>query len=152
MTIETPRALFFYGVLLPGLASGRMGELVALLGEALPTTVAGRLFAVPDPRGHFPVMLEAAGEDRVSGAVLIRGPRFGAAELAELDAFEGFDPVRPGQSDYVRRSLSATLGDGGTVSADAYWWNRPVGADFVLIAHGDFARYLAETGLPPLPG
>lgn len=152
MTIETPRALFFYGVLLPGLASGRMGELVALLGDAAPATVAGRLFAVPDPRGHFPVMLEAAGNDRVSGAVLVPGPRFGAAELAELDAFEGFDPARPEQSDYVRRGLSATLVDGRTVPADVYWWNRPVGTDFVPIAHGDFARYLAETGLPPLPG
>ena len=150
--IETPRALFFYGVLLPGLVSGRMGELVALLGEALPATVAGRLFAVSDPRGHFPVMLEAAGEERVNGAILVPGPRFGAAELAELDAFEGFDPAHPGQSDYVRKGLSATLGDGRTVSSDAYWWNRPVGADFVPIAHGDFARYLAETGVPPLPG
>ena len=150
--IGTPRALFFYGVLLPGLASGRMGELVALLGEAFPATVAGRLFAVPDPRGHFPVMLEAAGEGRVSGAILVPGPRFGAAELAELDAFEGFDPARPGQSDYVRQGLSAALGDGSMVSADGYWWNSPVGADFVPIAHGDFARYLAETGLPPLPG
>ena len=150
--IETPQALFFYGVLLPGLVSGRMGELVARLGEALPATVAGCLFAVPDPRGHFPVMLEAAGESRVSGAVLVPDPRFGAAELAELDAFEGFDPARPGQSDYVRRGLSARLGDGGTVSADAYCWNRPVGANFVPIPHGDFARYLAETGVPPLPG
>lgn len=152
MTIETPRALFFYGVLLPGLASGRMSELVALLGEARPATVAGRLFAVPDPRGHFPVMLEAAGRNRVSGAILVPGSRFGTAELAELDAFEGFDPARPGQSDYVRRGLSATLGDGSTVSADAYCWNRPVGTDFVPIAHGDFARYLAEAGSPPLPG
>ena len=146
------RALFFYGVLMPGLVSGRMAELVALLGAPRPASVSGRLYAVPDPRGHYPVMIAADDAERVNGAVLAPGPMFGCGELAELDAFEGFDPTNPGASDYVRGRFQATLADGLTLSADAYRWNRPVTADFIPIPHGDFARYLAESGARPLPG
>jgi gamma-glutamylcyclotransferase (GGCT)/AIG2-like uncharacterized protein YtfP len=146
------RTLFFYGVLMPGLVSGRMAELVALLGPPRPATVSGRLFAVPDPRGHYPVMVATAGAERVSGAMLAPGPSFGAVELAELDAFEGFDPADPSGSDYIRAGLHAMLADGLTLEADAYQWNRIVGVDFIAIPHGDFARYLAEGGATPLPG
>jgi gamma-glutamylcyclotransferase (GGCT)/AIG2-like uncharacterized protein YtfP len=104
------RTLFFYGVLMPGLVSGRMAELVALLGPPRPATVSGRLFAVPDPRGHYPVMVATAGAERVSGAMLAPGPSFGAVELAELDAFEGFDPADPSGSDYIRAGLHAGSG------------------------------------------
>ena len=146
------RPLFFYGVLMPGLVSGRMAEFVALLGAPRPATVSGRLYAVPDPRGHYPVMVAAEGAERVSGTVLSPGPLFGARELAELDAFESFDPADPIASDYVRDRLDATLADGLTLCADAYRWNRTIGADFIPIAHGDFARHLTESGATPLPG
>ena len=146
------RPLFFYGVLMPGLVSGRMAELVALLGPPRPATVSGRLFAVPDPRGHYPVMIAAQGAERVSGAVLVPGPQFGAGELAELDAFEGFDPADPAASDYIRDGLHARLADGLTLGAQAYRWNRAIGVDFIPIAHGDFVRYLAESSAQPLPG
>ena len=149
---ELPDALFFYGVLRPGLASGRMAGLIALLGQARPATISGKLYAVPDPRGHYPVMIAAGAGERVHGTVLFPGPRFGAAELAEFDAFEGFEPGNPDGSDYLRRTLVATSSDGSAVDADAYHWNRAVGGDSILIAHGDFARYLAESGARPLPG
>ena len=147
-----PDALFFYGVLRPELASGRMAELVALLGDPRPATVAGRLYAVPDARGHYPVMI--AGEDggRVRGIIMQLGAMFGGDALAELDAFEGFDPAAHDSSDYIRHSVRAELADGTPLAADAYWWNRAVAADFIPIAHGDFARYLAESGARTLPG
>ena len=147
-----PIALFFYGVLRPGLASGRMAELIGLLGNARPATVSGKLYVVPDPRGHHPAMIAASAGDRVHGTVLTPGPRFGMAELAEFDAFEGFDPVNCDGSDYVRLTLVATLSDGSAANADAYRWNRAVGGDCFPIAHGDFARYLADSGASPLPG
>ena len=146
------RPLFFYGVLMPGLVSGRMAELVALLGPPRPATVSGRLYAVPDERGHYPVMIAAEGAGRVSGAVLAPGPLFGPAELAELDAFEGFYPADPTASDYLRGRLPATLADGQTLATDAYRWNRPVAADFIPIPHGEFARYLAASGARALRG
>ena len=147
-----PGALFFYGVLRPGLASGRMAGLIALLDQGRPATVSGKLFAAPDPRGHFPMMIAADAGEQVHGMVLTPGPRFGTAELAEFDAFEGFKPGNPDGSDYLRRTLVATLSDGSAVDADAYRWNRAVGGGSILIAHGDFARYLAESGARPLPG
>ena len=117
---DLPGALFFYGVLRPGLASGRMAELIALLGRANPATVAGRLYAVPDPRGHYPVMMAAETGERVHGAVLIPGPRFGPAEF---DAFESFGPADPAHSDYLRRSVLAEPAAGNTVEAHAYCWS-----------------------------
>ena len=147
-----PGALFFYGVLQPGLVSGRMAELVAMLGDPRPATVAGLLYAVPDPAGHYPILIPCIGSQRVFGAVMFPGERFGPGELAELDAFERFDPRAPGASDYVRRSREAELPDGTSMGADAYVWNRAIGTDFIPILHGNFERYLAETGACPLPG
>ena len=129
-----------------------MAELVALLSAPRRATVSGRLFAVPDLRGHYPVLTVAEGAECVSGTVFAPGPLFGADELAELDAFEGFDPADPIASDYVRDRLHANLADDLTLDADAYLWNRPVAADFIPIAHGDFARSIAESGVRPLPG
>ncbi len=149
---EVPGALFFYGVLRPGLASGRMAGLISLLGQAHPATVSGKLYAVPDPRGHYPVMIAAGAGERVHGALLIPGPRFGAAEMAEFDAFEGFEPGNPDGSDYLRLTLEVKLSDGSAVDADAYRWNRALRGDSILIVHGDFARYLAESGARALPG
>lgn len=137
-----PPALFFYGVLRPDLASGRMAELVALLGPAIPASVAGSLFAVADADGHYPAMV--AGPGRVRGTLLRLGPAFDHGELAELDAFEG--PA------YRRVSVVVRLGDGSEEAADAYLWCRPTAPDLIAIPHGDFARYLAETGASPLPG
>ena len=152
MTARLPAAVFFYGVLRPGLVSGRMAEIVALLGSPKPATVSGCLYAVPDPRGHYPVMVATRAAERVNGTVLMPGPQFEASDLAELDAFEGFDPADPIASDYVRKRLPATLADGAVFAADVYRWNRAVGADFIPIPHGDFTRYLAESGARPLPG
>ena len=133
--------LFFYGVLMPELASGRMAELVALLDPGQLATVAGTLFAIADPEGHHPAMV--AGPDTVHGRLHRAGPRFGAAELAEMDAYEG--------KDYARRAVEARLADGTLLAGEAYVWLGPT-ARLSPIPHGDFARYLSESGAPALPG
>jgi gamma-glutamylcyclotransferase (GGCT)/AIG2-like uncharacterized protein YtfP len=135
------RPLFFYGVLMPELATGRMAELVALLAPGQAASVAGDLYAIADPEGHHPAMVAGAG--RVFGRLHQLGERFGAAELAELDAYEG--------SAYARLPVTAQLSDGSIVAAEAYLWLSST-HDLAPILHGDFARYLAETGAPALPG
>ena len=135
------RALFFYGVLMPELATGRMAELVALLEPGQVATVAGKLFAIADPDGHHPAMV--AGEGAVHGRLHQLGEQFGAAELAEMDAYEG--------GDYARRPVEVRRADGTLVSAEAYVWTGPT-TGLTTIEHGDFARYLAESGAPMLPG
>ncbi len=137
-----PQALFFYGVLRPDLASGRMAELVALLGPAVPASVEGTLFAVASADGHYPVMV--AGPGRVPGTLLPLGSGFSAEHMAELDRFEG--------DDYWRCPVRAQLADASESTADAYLWCRPVTPALIAIPHGDFARYLAESGATPLPG
>jgi gamma-glutamylcyclotransferase (GGCT)/AIG2-like uncharacterized protein YtfP len=139
---QLPSALFFYGVLRPDLASGRMAELVALLGPAVPASVKGTLFAVASADGHYPAMV--AGPSRVHGTLLRLGPGFSAAHLEELDRFEG--------TDYARRPVMARGANGSESAADAYLWCRPSDSGLAPIPHGDFARYLAETGATPLPG
>ena len=146
------RPLFFYGVLMPGLASGRMADLVALLGPTRPATVSERLFC----GARSARTLSADGHRGGSRAGQRRGAFAGATvrklQLAELDACEGFDPAKPTASDYVREPVHATLAGGLTLGADAYRWNRAIADDFIAIPHGDFARYLAEGGATPLPG
>lgn len=133
--------LFFYGVLMPDLATGRMAELVALLEPGRAATASGRLFAIADTLGHHPAMVD--GEGAVHGRLHQLGPRFGAAELAEMDAYEG--------ADYARRAIVARLEDGSAVPCEAYLWTGTTdGLEAIL--HGDFARYLTESGAPPLPG
>ena len=65
----------------------------------------------------------------------------GAVDLAAVDAFEG--------PDYERREVTV-LGPDGAMTAELYVWiaDLPIAAE--PIAHGDFARWLAETGNRPL--
>jgi gamma-glutamylcyclotransferase (GGCT)/AIG2-like uncharacterized protein YtfP len=135
------RALFFYGVLMPELATGRMAELVALLEPGQAATVAGDLYGIAEPEGHHPAMV--VGEGAVNGRLHLVGTRFGAAELAEMDAYEG--------DAYVRTPVAALLVDGSSIDAEAYVWTGPT-TGLAPILHGDFARYLAESGAPALPG
>ena len=100
------------------------------------------MFAVADQQGHYPVMV--AGSGRVHGSLLPLGHDFSPAALAELDRFEG--------SDYQREPIRARTADGCEHPADAYLWTLPLTPGLVPIPHGDFARYLIETGAPPLPG
>ena len=71
------KPLFFYGVLMPELATGRMAELVALLEPGQVATVPGGLYAIADPEGHHPAMI--AGEGAVLGRLHLLGEQFGSA-------------------------------------------------------------------------
>jgi hypothetical protein len=76
----------------------------------------------------------------------------GTVDLAALDRFEQHDPADPAGSPYLRADIRAWSDAGVACEAQAYIWNRPVDADHVPVPHGDFARYLAETGLAPFSG
>jgi len=130
--------LFFYGVLLDSVAEGAVRDLLHGLGTGQAATVQGLLYAVPDRRGFYPVLVE--GEGVVRGMV----HQAGAFDLAALDRFEGVVPHDPHAGEYRRESVVAELAAGGKVAADAYLYNRVVGADLIPIPHGDFARWLRE--------
>ena len=132
--------LFFYGVLIGEIAPPRVQQLLAGIGPGQAATVRGMLYAVPDARGAYPVLLP--GEGLVYGQL----HEAGSVDLAALDSFEGVDPCDPMAGEYRREALPATLADGRMVEAQAYLWNRPVHDGLVRLAEGDFAHWLAGSG------
>jgi len=133
-----PERLFFYGVLIGDLASPAIRQLLSGLGPGLRASTTGTLFAVLDPRGAYPVLVP--GEGTVHGML----HEAGSVDLVALDAFEGIE--------YRRQPVTVALANGGSGMADAYVYQFAPRPEFLPIAHGDFARWLRETGTAPLAG
>jgi len=132
--------LFFYGVLLDAVAEGPVRALLTGIGPGRRAVAGGLLYAVPDPRGWYPVLVPGDG--------CVRGMchAAGTVDLVALDRFEGVDRSDPAAGEYRREEVAVECDDGHAMRAFAYLYNRPVGPDLVRIAHGDFARWLREGG------
>ena len=130
--------LFFYGVLLQGSADW---PFLRGLGPGRPATTCGALYALPDPLGWYPALIP--GEGSGAGVILGRVHEAGGIDLAALDAFEG--------AAYARRLVPVVV-KGGSLWAEAYVWAMPLPLGAELIAHGDFPRWLTETGRAPYCG
>lgn len=134
--------LFVYGVLIRELARGRAAELIAALDDGLPAITHGSLYAMGrEGGGWYPILLpdeDAGGE--VHGIV----HEAGRVDWQAMDAFE--DAHDGPDAEYHRREIAVRLPNGFTTSAFAYCYARQVPADAVPIAHGDFGRWLRETG------
>ncbi|WP_162935713.1 gamma-glutamylcyclotransferase family protein [Tsuneonella amylolytica] len=128
------RPLFFYGVLIADIAPPRVQRLLAGIGPGRPATARGTLYAVDDPEGAHPAMTE--GEGTVRGML----HEAGSVDLAGLDAFEGAD---------YRRSPIVAECEGEAVAAEAYVWVSDTDG-LEPIPDGDFARWLAGSGLAPI--
>ncbi|MEM6585823.1 MAG: gamma-glutamylcyclotransferase family protein [Pseudomonadota bacterium] len=128
--------LFFYGVLREDVARW---DFLDGLGRGLLATIQGRLYAIPSGSKWYPALLPMTTSD----AVEVRGAvhEANAVDLAAVDAFEG--------PDYERRALTVQ-GPGGETRAELYVWISDLPPSAVPIAHGDFARWLKETGNAPL--
>lgn len=137
---------FFYGTLLDGSDNPVAQAIHALLAPEGPATAAGALYAVPDATGWFPALLP--GDGPVQGRTYTARAHFSAADLARMDAYEDFDPAAPHASLYLRQAI--VLAQGGP--AQAYRFNQPLPAGSVPIPHGDFRRWLAETGAAQFTG
>lgn len=137
---------FFYGTLLDGSDNPVAREMHRLLEPQGAATVSGTLFGVPDAAGWFPAMVP--GEGAVHGQLYAARSGFSEADLARLDAYEDYDPLRPDASLYVRRAIA--LAGGG--SAQAYVFNQPLPAGAQAIPGGDFRAWLVETGLAQFTG
>lgn len=137
---------FFYGTLLDGSDNPVARDIHALLSPLGPAAVRGALHAVPDADGWFPALV--SGESLAQGRIYQARGHFTAADLARMDAYEDYDPARSEASLYVRCEVE--LAGGGT--AQAYLFNQPLPAGSRPISHGDFRRWLAETGSAPFSG
>jgi gamma-glutamylcyclotransferase (GGCT)/AIG2-like uncharacterized protein YtfP len=139
---------FFYGTLMAG-SGNLVSESVHTRLRALgPATAQGHLFAIPTPEGWYPAFLAEPGGGAVHGAAYAALPEWTAEDLAFLDSYEAYHPDRPEASEYVRQPVEI-LCDGGSGPADAYVYCLPMPADAVPLPHGDFRKFLAETGAAP---
>ena len=136
--------LFVYGVLIRELASGRAAELVAGLDDGLPATTRGHLYAVQGADGWYPVLLPDSEGDEVHGIV----HEAGTVEWQAMDAFE--DAHDGPDAEYQRKSIAVMLPNGFVTEAQAYCYARRVPQEAKLIRHGNFGRWLRETGEQPL--
>lgn len=136
---------FFYGTLLAGNPNPVALELHRLLRPVGPGTVVGMLHAVPDETGWFPALVTGSGE--VFGQVYEARDGFAARDLARMDAYEDCDPADPVGSLYLRKETTVNTA-GGECIAQVYRYNQPLPDGSRPIPRGDFAAWLAETGLP----
>jgi gamma-glutamylcyclotransferase (GGCT)/AIG2-like uncharacterized protein YtfP len=129
--------LFVYGTLLPGLCRHGAMQGAQWLGQAW---VQGALFDL----GDYPGL-------RLEGAT---GPVWGQlagvddALLQRLDAIEAYDPAHPEASEYRRERVWAHRTQGETRLVWTYVYAREC-QHLPRIAHGDYWRYVQETGFVP---
>lgn len=136
---------FFYGTLTHEHDNALTRAVLPLLGPGQRASVRGRLHAVRDKDGWYPVLTAGSGE--VRGWLYEAGPGFGPRALRRLDAYEAFDPGRPAVSEYVRRTVAVRLVRGGTVRAQVYRYNRPLHFGLRAVPCGDFTKFAAAHGL-----
>src|SRR6476646_1490193 len=126
----TSDRLFVYGTLMRGF-DHPMARLLAqhadFLGEA---SCRGRLVLVK----HYPgLLLSDAPSDRVHGELFHL--RAGDELLRELDMYEACGEGFPEPTEYLRRIVEVTLGDGERLAAWTYLYNWPA-LDLPRIASG----------------
>ena len=129
--------IFVYGTLLPGLCRHDAMQGSRSLGKG---TIAGLLYNL----GPYPAVVH--GDGKVWGEVF----EVDDEVLAKLDGIEAFYPQAPAdKSEYIREEVVVHLSKADTtISAWFYRFNRSV-ADKHLIEHGDYLKFLAETGYVP---
>jgi gamma-glutamylcyclotransferase (GGCT)/AIG2-like uncharacterized protein YtfP len=123
-----PRLLVLYGTLRRGEGPHRALGLERRLRYLMPCVVRGRLFDL----GPYPGF--AAGDSLVHGELF---EPLDDAILANLDAFEEYDPVAPANSPFVRESTALV---GSPLAAFIYRYTGPVDG-FPEIASGDWVAY-----------
>lgn len=133
MSSTSKQYLFSYGTLLPGRVPAEIAPIVRkfrIIGEG---EVRGQLYDL----GEYPGAILNKNGQVISGKVLEipQDPHI----LQQLDEYEGFDPVHPQASLFVRRQLLIEVKHGEKLKCWIYVYNRHPG-NAPNIAGGDFLK------------
>jgi gamma-glutamylcyclotransferase (GGCT)/AIG2-like uncharacterized protein YtfP len=120
MPDDSPRYVFVYGTLLPGLAPPAVADVVNALRVVGPGTVPGRLYHL----GAYPGCVLDGDCDGVIHGQVLEIPD--DAVLGRLDWYEGYAAHDDAGSLFLRTVCDVTLGQGGQVRSWIYVYNRPV--------------------------
>lgn len=141
MAIDLPRRLFFYGTLIAG-GPPPVRRALSRLRDLGPARAAGLLYAIYDPQGWYPALVEGPGE--VAGRLYMPSEEFAESDLAALDAYEDCDPGDPAGSLY-RRLVATVAGQ----PAELYRFNQSLPEHAPAIPDGDFAAWIMREGVRP---
>ena len=137
---------FFYGTLTHEATNPIARALHAKLSGARRAYAKGRLHAIPLDEGWYPGLVADPAGKRVAGYLYETLSGFTSADLARMDAYEGYNPRDLETGDYVRETVEVELDDGQVLAAEVYVHRAPLPAQSEPIPGGDFAAWLAETG------
>lgn len=126
--------LFIYGTLLPGRAPSRLAAVMATLQPLGPGSMRGRLYDL----GRYPgAVSDSTSAGRIQGEVF--GLPDDRAALKTLDAYEGYNPAKPGESLFVRARRPVSLADGRKIRCWVYLYGQDPGKAPV-VPRGDYRK------------
>ncbi|MBG86818.1 MAG: gamma-glutamylcyclotransferase [Verrucomicrobiales bacterium] len=130
--------LFVYGTLRRNAREGIHERYLKGAEFVADATTRGRLFLLT----WYPALImDESTQDVVKGEIY-RLPSF-ETTIKRVDAFEGFDPTRPDDGEYIRSLATVTLSDGSTQSAWMYVFRHDI-SEASLIPSGDFLDVLPQ--------
>jgi gamma-glutamylcyclotransferase (GGCT)/AIG2-like uncharacterized protein YtfP len=139
MSGSGPEHLFVYGTLLDA-RSNEFGRLLDSRGRALgPARLRARLYDA----GSYPAAIPSENPDDIVHGFLYELPD-DPLFLKTIDAYEGWDPKNPQQSEYKREEVAVEV-NGKRKRAWAYLYNRNIGR-LKHIPSGNYRDYLASMG------
>jgi gamma-glutamylcyclotransferase (GGCT)/AIG2-like uncharacterized protein YtfP len=129
-----PELVFFYGTLMAGFDRRRQAGIDDRLAYVGRGSIKAALFDL----GLYPAAVPAP--DRVvSGEVY--EVTDAQSVLPALDAIEGYSPLQPDTSLYLRAPVEVTLQDGAVGQAWVYFYNAPLGRAR-RIQSGDYLEHI----------
>jgi gamma-glutamylcyclotransferase (GGCT)/AIG2-like uncharacterized protein YtfP len=129
-----PELVFFYGTLMAGFDRRRQAGIDDRLAYIGRGSIKAALFDL----GLYPAAVPAP--DRVvSGEVY--EVTDAQSVLPALDAIEGYSPLQPDTSLYLRAQVEVTLQDGAVRQAWVYFYNAPLGRAR-RIQSGDYLEHI----------
>lgn len=139
------RWFFFYGTLMDDHDNPLTRRILPLMSLGETGIVQGKLLAVRDPRGWYPLLVHGRGQ--VLGRLYRAGPRFSERAIHLMDAYERYDPRAPARSEYVRKSISVRRAGSRIVRAEAYIARCALRSGMPVIASGSFTAFLKQRRL-----